>query len=386
MTVWDPLEGLSSTEWLRRQLSAHDGAQSWLLAGPHGAGKRRASLAMAATVNCTEAPGIGCGECSACARVLRRSYPDLHYIVPEGPLIPVDLIRDLVIPEASRSPFEGRMKVFVFEEAERMNEAAQNALLKTLEEPHPDTMFILLSDQEEELLETIRSRCTLVHLDPLPEQSVVDALVAEGVDPTLAKTAARISEGDPDRARAVTLDPSVSERRGAWAEIPHRLVTDLDALDVAAEVIDEARAAVKARERMQKEEVKALADALGEGRGTATARGALVKRHKRELRRVEEEVLGEALDFLASFYRDVVAVRSEAGAEVLNLDLTPELQRWAASEADNMGLLQGASRCISARETLTRNANVPLAIEAALLEVVRRIRPPAGERIKVPTE
>ena len=378
MSVWDSLSGSRTATGLARQLAGDEVAHSWLLLGPPGAGKRVAAVAMAAAVNCPQEPGVGCGHCSSCERIARQRHPDVHHVVPEGPLIAVDQIRESVIPEAARSPFEGRRKVFIIEEAERMNDAAQNSLLKTLEEPQPDTMFVLISDREDELLETIRSRCRVVRLEPLSSDRVIEILESQGATPEQARVAASIAGGDPELARRVAFDGNVGERRSLWASIPARLESAVAALDAAAEVVDQARKAAKDREREQKQEVVELAEALGEGRGTAAARNALAKRHKREVRRAEEEALGEALDFLATFYRDVLAARNGADATLVNADLVDQLRGWAEGDVADIALLCASERCIEARESLTHNANVPLAIESALLEVARLVPPPSS--------
>lgn len=378
MSVWDPLS--QSAQGLERQISGGEVAHAWLFLGSRGSGKRAAAVAMAAALNCTVEPGVGCGECSSCRRILRRRHPDVHHVQPEGPLIPVDVIRELVIPETSRSAFEGRTKVFVIEEADRMNEAAQSALLKTLEEPNDDTVFILISYDEQELLETIRSRCRIVRLEPVPEDRLVQAMVAGGADEGEARLAARVSQGDADRAQSLIDEKEAGLRRSLWRSIPGRLVTAIDAMDAAAEILDTARSAVKSREREQKKEIAELADAMGEGRGTAQVRNALAKRHKRELRRLEEEILGEALDAVGSFYRDVVAMRS-AGADVaINLDSLDELDAWVASDVPDIRLLMSTDRCIAARAVLPKNANQTLAIESCLLDLARFVTPPVAVR------
>jgi DNA polymerase III subunit delta' len=375
MSVWDPL--LESARGLSKQI-AGEVAHAWLLLGPRGSGKRMAAVAMAAALNCPVEPGVGCGECSSCSRILRRRHPDVHHIQPEGPLIPVDVIREGVIPQTSRSAFEGRTKVFIIEEADRMNEPAQNALLKTLEEPTADTVFILISDDDQELLETIRSRCRVVRLEPMSEEELVEGMVAGGSSEAEARLAARASHGDVERAQSLVGEKEAGLRRSLWRSIPGRLTTPIDALDSAAEILDTARSAVKAREREQKKEITELAEAMGEGRGTAHARNALAKRHKRELRRLEEEVLGEALDAVGSFYRDVVAMRS-AGADVaINLDSTDELDGWATSDVPDIRLLMATDRCIAARAVLPKNANQTLAIESCLLDVARLVSVPIG--------
>lgn len=362
---------------LAAQVRKGDVPHAWLFAGPSGSGKRAAATAMAAALNCTDEPNVGCGHCSSCLRIARHRHPDVHHVVPEGPLIPVATIREQVIPEAYRSPFEARYKVFVIEEAERMNPEAQNALLKTLEEPQPDTIFLLISDREEELLDTVQSRCRRIHLEPVPEERVVELLEAEGASPGEALLAARLSDGDIERARALAFDEHVRERRGIWLSIPRRLSSPVDALDSAAEIAAEAKEAVKLLERAQKAEVEELAEAMGEGRGTATVRNALLKRHKRELRRLEEEVLGEALYALAAYYRDVLALRSGGAEAIANTDILEDLQHWADADVTETALVCAIERCIQTRTALTTNANATLAMEAALVEVAMLVPPSA---------
>lgn len=372
MNVWDKLYRSRVVEGLALQFASGEIAHSWLLVGPSGSGKRATGLAMASALNCEVEPGVGCGTCSSCARILRRRHPDVHHIVPEGPLIPVDVIRESVIPEASRSPFEGRRKVFLIEEADRMNESAQNALLKTLEEPHPDTVFILISHFEQEVLETIRSRCRVVHLEPVSEARIVELLEEDGAPDEIALLAARLAEGDFDRARSLAEDPAVFERRKRWISIPDMLRAPTDALDAASQVIDEVKSAVKEREQVQKLETQELAEAMGEGRGTAHARNTLATRHKRELRRLEEDLYGEALASLASFYRDVLALRVGGDEAITNIDLLDDLRRWADSPVSDASLVAAIDRCLKARGSFKVNANATLAIESALMALPTR--------------
>jgi DNA polymerase-3 subunit delta' len=382
MSVWAPLAGSEATEGLARQVRTREGAQSWLLLGPTGSGKKAAALAIAAALNCTTAPGEGCGDCSTCRRIMRQRHPDVHHVIPEGPIIPVDVIREVVVPEAARSPFEARGKVFVIEEAHRMNPAAQNALLKTLEEPHTDTVFVLISDQEEDVLETIRSRCLIVRLDPVSEERIVSLLVEEGAAHDLALLAARLSEGDLVRARSVAFGSDALERRRLWMLVPRALEGSTEALDLAIEIQEAIREVVHVREAKQKQEIAELADALGEVRGTAAARNALAKRHRRELRRLEEEILGEALTTIASFYRDVLATRWGGDEGLTNIDVLDEIGLWAESDVVDAALVAAFDRCTAARAALSKNANPSVALEATLLELSRLVPPPAGARVR----
>jgi DNA polymerase-3 subunit delta' len=376
MTVWDSLYRSRATTGIAAQVNSGEVAHSWLLIGPSGSGKRSAARAMACALNCPVEPNRGCGTCRSCSRILRGHHPDVHHVVAEGPIIPVDVIRETVIPEAALSPFEAARKVFIIEEAERMHPYAQNALLKTLEEPQPDTVFILISDRDDDLLETIRSRCRVVRLDPVPEEEIVALLRREGASEESATLAARLSGGDVESARALALDKAVIARRWLFRGIPGRLKSPVDAFEAAAEVLAEAKDAVKAREQVQRELVAELADAMGEGRGTAAARNALLKRHRRELRRVEDEVLGEAFQSLASLYRDVLAFRTGGREALVNLDMADDIASWAGSNLSDSALVAAIERCVRARASLLKNANVPLALESAFVELARTVAPP----------
>ena len=377
MSVWDELAGSRAVDVVKRQLGSGEVAHAWLLLGPRGSGKRAVALAMAAALNCPVEPGLGCGRCSTCRRISRRRHPDVHHVVPEGPLIPVDVVRESIVPEAARSPFEGARKVFIVEEADRMNQPAQNALLKTLEEPEPDTVFVLISEHEDELLETVRSRCLVTRLEPLAQDELIALLERQGASEDQARLAARLADGDLERARALAFDPAVAARRRLWTALPRRLASPVDALDAAGEVLDEARRAVKELEATQRAELDELEELLGDGRrGGAGLRQSLVKRYRREARRREQDVLSEALQALASFYRDVVAFRAGAAEAVANLDLVQQIEAWARSGPADGALLQVVERCIQAQAALPMNANASLTMESVLVEAARLAPPP----------
>jgi DNA polymerase III subunit delta' len=375
VSVWESLYQSRSVTSVQQQMASDEAAHAWLLIGPGGTAKGALAACMAAALNCTTEPGRGCGRCLICTRIMNGRHPDVHRIVPEGPIIPVDLVREVILPEAARSPFEGRSKVFIIEEAERMNPPAQNALLKTLEEPPPDCVFVLISDREEELLETVISRCRIVRLEAVPENSFVEFLVARGADENLAIAATRLYEGDGAAAARLALEPEAAARRDLWLHIPERLKSPTDALDIAAEIMDEMRAFVKEREREQRQEAAELAEAMGEGRGTGAVRNSLAKRHKRELRRAEELMLDEVFRCLASFYRDVLVLRSQVRERVINLDMAERLERWDSSDIQGARLMAAAERCVAARSAIERNANTLLNLEATLVDLTRWVAP-----------
>src|SRR5688572_9464411 len=141
---------------------------SLLFAGPAGIGKRKVALYLAQLVNCPQAataPGEGeasaCGECASCRRILRGVHPDVLIVEPgDSGTIKIDQVRE-VIDRAAYRPFEGRRRVVIIDGAHAMVAAAQNALLKTLEEPPTASTFVLVSSMPDALLPTVRSRCLL---------------------------------------------------------------------------------------------------------------------------------------------------------------------------------------------------------------------------------
>lgn len=144
-------------------------SHSYLIAGPRGSGKHTLAQLLAAAMECQN-PGAPCMDCPACRKVLSGNHPDVITVdEPDKKQVPVELIRRARADVFIR-PNEGERKIFVFPRAQDMNEAAQNALLKILEEPPAYGVFLLLAETPEMLLPTIRSRCAELRLSPLPRE------------------------------------------------------------------------------------------------------------------------------------------------------------------------------------------------------------------------
>ncbi len=185
---------------LRRAVEADRAHHAYLLTGPEGVGKRTVALALAQALTCREAPGVGCGACRTCARIARCMDPDFVLLQPEGRWIRVDQVRE-VIRRCELGPHEAGALVVVIEPADALNTAAQNALLKSLEEPRPGVIFCLVTSAPHRLVATVRSRCQIVRLGPLPEDVVARLLVERtGAEPEAAQRVAALSEGSVARA------------------------------------------------------------------------------------------------------------------------------------------------------------------------------------------
>lgn len=172
-----------------------------LLTGPQGVGKGTLALEIAGAANClAEPPARPCGVCKACDKTRRMVHPDVSLLEPEGKrrVIKIDTIRELR-KEIGYHPFEGRTKVYIIREADRMQvqgDYAANALLKTLEEPPPNSLLILTAPQESSLLPTVVSRCLRLALAPLPRETIESWLMEKrGLTENQARVIASISEG-----------------------------------------------------------------------------------------------------------------------------------------------------------------------------------------------
>lgn len=169
-----------------------------LITGPAGIGKYTLALALAQAVNCEQPErGEPCGICPACGKIERGAHPDVVVLEPEGRtrVIKIDAVRELR-NQVAYHPFEGRTKVFIIRQAERMGNEAANALLKTLEEPPPQSLILLTAPEETDLLPTVVSRCLRLGLAPLSRQLIIDWLRRErDIDESEARLLATLAGG-----------------------------------------------------------------------------------------------------------------------------------------------------------------------------------------------
>lgn len=150
----------------------------FLITGPAGSGKSTLARLLAAALQC-EGKDKPCGVCGPCRKVLADIHPDVITVdTPDRKTVPVERIRTLQA-DAYIRPNEGQRKVYLLPRAQALTESAQNALLKLIEEPPPYGVFLLLSDNPERLLPTVRSRCQLLRLEPLTEAEALPPLAAK---------------------------------------------------------------------------------------------------------------------------------------------------------------------------------------------------------------
>jgi DNA polymerase-3 subunit delta' len=191
--------------FLRAAVAHHRLPHTLLFAGPDGTGKRATALALAAYLLCEHPHDDACGDCASCRQVAAGSHPDLHVVaLATGKKeIGVDRARD-VKRFTQLQAVRGQMKIAVVDDAHLLTVAAQNALLKTLEEPPKNSVLILVAHNPDALLATVRSRCQRVQFAPLPPDTVVGILTSDhGIEPATARMLATVAEGSPGRALAL---------------------------------------------------------------------------------------------------------------------------------------------------------------------------------------
>ena len=207
---------------------------SLLFTGPRGVGKRRTALAVAQALNClsprsdVRLPGNGdaseatlaidaCGVCAVCSRITRGLYSDVIVVEPDAETgnIKVDPVRD-VLERVVYRPYEGRRRVVIIDEAETLWQSAQNALLKTLEEPPSSSVFVLVTAHPDDLLPTVRSRCPAVRFAPLSSAEIaVHLRTAHGVSAEVAHAAAAAGAGSVGAALDWGTEAVTAIREGA---------------------------------------------------------------------------------------------------------------------------------------------------------------------------
>ena len=321
---------------LRSALSRGALHHAYLFGGPAGVGKASVARLLAQAANCLERPDDACGTCAACRKIARGAHPDVVVLEPERVMaragrweprggrtpsadIVVDQVRDLVDHRLAMKRFEGRRRFVLIDPADAMNPQAQNALLKTLEEPPDDTTLVLASASPDALLPTIRSRCARIGFATLPVEAVAEGLVARGVAPEEARLAAAMSGGSLGRA----------------------LGLDTDAL--------------RAREGV-------VADAASLDRDDASAWIAFAQAHASD--REEARALCE---LLALWLRDVLAFQAAGeGARLALADLAVHTRSVAAA-LDPVEALRRLDLATSAAGALRQNAAPALALERMLI-------------------
>jgi DNA polymerase III subunit delta' len=329
---------------------------AYLFGGPEGVGKGTAARLLAQAANCERGGTDPCGACGPCRKIAHRSHPDVIELETERAMVKagrweprggrapsrdivVDQVRDLVDHRLALKRFEGRRRFVIIDPADAMNPQAQNALLKTLEEPPDETTLVLVASNPDALLPTVRSRCARVPFAPLPDALLAERLKAAGLDAVAAQAEAALSGGSLARAL---------ERARAW-----RGAADDDG-DAAAPRGEDGRP-LAAQER-------AVAGAAALDPDDAGRWIEFAQRYGKDRERA-----AETCELLAVWLRDVLALQAAGDGAPLALPaLKGVAATWAAAQPapEVLRRLEGARAAAAA---LRQNAAPALALERMLI-------------------
>lgn len=282
--------------------------------------------AFAALVNCQASEDDRvCGKCPSCLKFESDNYPDFLHLQASGAYIKIDQIRELK-KQLTYAPFEGKYRIILIDDIHQSlrGKEAANSLLKSLEEPPPNSIFILTADEAGEILPTILSRCQIIPFYPLPGEEVTRVLEEEGVDRLTASALTGLSEGSLGRARFLANREILELRR----EIAGMLINgspDSPDVDLIFQLSDKAAAL--------KGEVERL------------------------------------LDLLANWLRDVILAGQGLDDRLINLDLQ-EITTRAANCWTREDLLRKLDSIQLARKQLQRNCNSGLVLEVLFFDLL----------------
>ncbi len=307
-------------EFLLRAVRADRLAHAFLFEGPEGVGKRLMATALARALFCDQK--LGCGDCVPCRKVIHSNHPDFHLLEPDGALIKIEQIRELQ-KDLSYRPLEAPRKFCIIDGADKMNPAAGNALLKTLEEPQGDALLILLTSHPEGVLDTIHSRCQSLPFGRLHRDTLKKVLQDRlGLGEVQGHILAALSEGSFKKA--------LGRDRDLFLERRKTLLAALTALSPGS--------------------ILPLFELAGELSG-------------------EKEQLQDILEIIQAFFRDLLLLRLGAPEQdLVNIDLMQKIRRVAAKE-DIPSLLRKLNAIEEGRRQIMRNVNKELALDVLFMRL-----------------
>ncbi|MCI8660696.1 MAG: DNA polymerase III subunit delta' [Lachnospiraceae bacterium] len=315
-------------EHFRRAIEIKKVSHAYILSGEAGMGKKSLAKAFALALLCQEGKNEPCMTCNACKQVLSSNHPDLIYVTHEKPSsIGVDDIREQINETIWIRPYSSRYKIYIVNEAEKMTVQAQNALLKTIEEPPDYAMILLLTTSQEVFLSTILSRCVQMKLKPLQDYIIKNYLIEKlQTEEEKADIYTAFARGNLGKGIRI----ASSEDFQAMIQDMLHLMKNICLMDIS-ELLD-------------------------------------------YIRRIKEDKLDneECLDFIEMWYRDILLFKATGDRDLLIFKNEYPTILKISDESSYSYLEKILNEIVKARKRMNFNVNMELAMELLLLTIKER--------------
>lgn len=214
-------------ELFKKSIISNRVSHSYMFLGDEGIGKKLVAKEFAKAILCMDHLktncGSYCGNCKSCIEFASNNNPDYIFIEPKETKIKIDQIRNMQL-KVSEKPIISKNKVYIIDDADTMTKEAQNCLLKTLEEPPEYVTIILLGTNEENFLTTIRSRCTKIHFDKIPNEKIKEYLIKNNIS-DLSENLLELADGSIKKAL------QISENREGYVAL-EKIMNNIDKCDI----------------------------------------------------------------------------------------------------------------------------------------------------------
>lgn len=382
MSVWDSLVGQKPVIDMLSRIAQGDPSQitqSWLICGPPGSGRSNMARAFAAAL---ESPdhGMSAEPTRVTQQVLAGTHPDVTVLTTNKVTIGIDQVRE-IITTSEQMPATAPWRIIIIEDVDRMLERTTNVLLKEIEEPAEHCIWLLCAPSAQDVLPTIRSRTRIVNLAVPSTQAVAGFLTSTtNVEPKVAQRAARLAEGHIGIAKLYATDERVMSDRDELVVGVLNLARASDAVLLAGNLIDNAKAQAEADANRitagQEAEFRRINGLAPNDRIPPKLRGAfnqIAKKDdvKRLVTRRTRDVLDRALNSIASIYRDVAVLQNNAEDSVglINLENRSPITELSV-RLNRAGAVTRLDEVAYARKRLAGNGNPLLVFESLFCALI----------------
>lgn len=382
MSVWDSLVGQKPVIDMLSRIAQGDPSQitqSWLICGPPGSGRSNMARAFAAAL---ESPdhGMSAEPTRVTQQVLAGTHPDVTVLTTNKVTIGIDQVRE-IITTSEQMPATAPWRIIIIEDVDRMLERTTNVLLKEIEEPAEHCIWLLCAPSAQDVLPTIRSRTRIVNLAVPSTQAVAEFLTSTtNVEPKVAQRAARLAEGHIGIAKLYATDERVMSDRDELVVGVLNLARASDAVLLAGNLIDNAKAQAEADANRitagQEAEFRRINGLAPSDRIPPKLRGAfnqIAKKDdvKRLVTRRTRDVLDRALNSIASIYRDVAVLQNNAEDSVglINLENRSSITELSV-RLNRAGAVTRLDEVAHARKRLAGNGNPLLVFESLFCALI----------------